>query len=121
MRTEIVCVPVTDDDQVDHSWGKARTVALATITDGEISNWRRDRVRWDLSKAQATEGAHHAVVARFIRDNDVTMVVAHHMGTGMATMLTKMGALVFQGAEGDARAAATLAVDTHSRNVGPAE
>ena len=32
MTTQIICIPVADDGQVGHSWGKARTLAVATVT-----------------------------------------------------------------------------------------
>ena len=46
-------------------------------------------------------------IARFIKDNAVTDVLARHMGDDMQNMLTKLGARVHQGAAGDARAAVT--------------
>lgn len=107
MNTQIVCIPVADDGQVGHSWGKARTVALATVEDGTITSWRTQPVEWDVSKSQGTEGAHHARVARFVRENAVTAVIARHMGDDMQNMLTKLGVRVHQGAAGDARAAVT--------------
>ena len=107
MNAGIVCIPVADDGQIGHTWGKARTVALATVEDGTITSWRTRIVDWDVSKEQGTEGAHHARVARFIRDNAVTTVIARHMGDDMQNMLTKLGVRVRQGASGDARAAVT--------------
>lgn len=35
-----VCVPVTADDQVDPRWGRADRVAVAEVTDGQISGWQ---------------------------------------------------------------------------------
>ena len=31
-----VCVPITDDGQVDPRWGRADRVAVADVADGEI-------------------------------------------------------------------------------------
>ena len=76
MTTQIICIPVADDGQVGHSWGKARTLAVATVQDGTVTSWHTQTVDWDVSKAQGTEGAHHARVARFIKDNAVTDVLA---------------------------------------------
>lgn len=56
-----------------------------------------------------TEGAHHARVATFLREQGVQVVVAHHIGPGMATMLGLMGLTVRLGASGDARQAALAA------------
>ncbi|MGI5951246.1 MAG: NifB/NifX family molybdenum-iron cluster-binding protein [Brooklawnia sp.] len=107
MNEQIICIPVAEDGQIAHSWGKARTVALATVSDVTITSWRTQTVNWDVSKQQATEGAHHARVARFIKDNAVTDVIARHMGEGMQNMLKKLGTRVHQGATGDARTATT--------------
>jgi predicted Fe-Mo cluster-binding NifX family protein len=107
MSTVNVCIPVADDEQVGKSWGKAHTVALATVEDGTITSWRTEAVRWDISHDQGTEGSHHARVARFVKDNAITTVVARHMGESMENMLTKLGVRVLQGVAGDARGAVT--------------
>lgn len=109
MSAHIVCIPVAEDGQVGHSWGKARTVAVARVTDGAITAWQTETVQWDVSKEQGTEGAHHARVARFVRDHQVTDVLARHMGDGMENMLTKLGVRVRQGLSGDARDAVASA------------
>ena len=49
MSMHIVCVPVSVDGQVGHSWGKAPTVAIATVEDGTITSWRTEAVHWDVS------------------------------------------------------------------------
>ncbi len=108
MTTEIVCLPVTADGQVAHSWGKAPIVALATVEDGQISNWRTESVNWDVSHDMGTPGSHHARVAQFIQDNAVTTVAAGHMGEPMLNMLTKLGVRVHLGVDGDARSAAAI-------------
>jgi predicted Fe-Mo cluster-binding NifX family protein len=108
MTTEIVCLPVTADGQIAHSWGKAPTVALATVDDGQISGWRTESVNWDVSHDAGTPGSHHARVARFIQDNAVTTVAASHMGEPMQNMLTKLGVHVRLGVDGDARSVATM-------------
>ncbi len=105
MSTDIACIPVTPDGQVAHSWGKARTVAIAKIEAGALASWRTEDVGWDVSHEVGTPGSHHALVARFIRDHAITTVVAGHMGEPMQHMLTKLGVRVRLGAEGDARAA----------------
>lgn len=110
MTTQIICIPIADDGQVGHSWGKAHTVAIAAVRGGAIQGWRTETVRWDIAHDEGTEGSHHARVARFVRANGITTVVATHMGTPMQNMLLKLGMRVQQGAVGDARAA-VLAVD----------
>jgi len=106
----IVCVPVGGDGAVDPRWGRAARVALATVEDGGISDWHEVEVEWDVLHDTGGEGAHHARVARFLRGNHVDVVVAEHMGGGMARMLDTMGVTVRLGAAGDARVAVLSAL-----------
>ncbi len=109
MSTRIVCIPVTDDGQVGHSWGKAPVVAIARLDNGTIESWRTEAVGWDLSHDEGTSGSHHARVARFVQDHGITTVLAAHMGEPMQNMLTKLGVDVQQDVAGDARAAVAAA------------
>jgi predicted Fe-Mo cluster-binding NifX family protein len=107
----IVCVPVTPEGRLDHSWGRAHRVAIATVGEGGIEGWQEHEVAWDELHDTGSEGSHHARVARFLREHEVDAVVARRMGPAMHNMLGKMGLTVRTGASGDARAAA-LAVAT---------
>jgi predicted Fe-Mo cluster-binding NifX family protein len=104
-----VCVPVTPDGQVDPRWGRADRVAIAEVADGEIRDWREFTVAWGTLHDQGSEGAHHARVARFLRDNGVKAVAVHHVGAGMQRMLGSMAVRVVTGLSGDARSAARAA------------
>lgn len=101
-----VCVPVTTDGQVDHSWGRAARVAVAEIKDGSLLAWNEFDVAWDRLHDETTEGGHHARVARFLRDQRVETVAAGHMGEPMVHTLERLGIAVRLGASGDAREAA---------------
>lgn len=105
----IVCVPVDGAGAVDPRWGRAARVALATVEDGAITDWRVLSVAWDSLHDAGSERAHHARVARLLREHRVEVVVAHHMGAGMSRMLNTMGIAVQLGASGDARLAARSA------------
>ncbi|HEY3436191.1 MAG TPA: NifB/NifX family molybdenum-iron cluster-binding protein [Actinotalea sp.] len=105
----IVCVVVNESGEVGGGWGKARRVALATVADGAVTDWREADVRWDEAHDQGPEGSHHARIVRFLRENDVEVAVAGHMGPPMQNTLTKLGLRVVLGATGDARAAAVAA------------
>ena len=105
----IVCVTIQSDD-VGGGWGKARRVALAAVSDAAITDWREIDVRWDVAHDEGTEGSHHARIVRFLRENDVEVVVAGHMGPPMQHTLAKLGIRVVVGATGDARAAVLAAV-----------
>ena len=105
----IVCIPVSDDGQIDPRWGRANRVAIADVRDGAVHEWREDEVRWGELHDAGTEGSHHARIARFLQDHHVEAVVADHMGQGMHHMLEKMGVRLQLGAAGDARAAAIAA------------
>jgi predicted Fe-Mo cluster-binding NifX family protein len=97
-----VCVPVAEGGSVDPRWGRADRVAIADVSDGSILGWQEYEVGWGQQHDASTEGAHHARVAGFLRDNRIQVVVANHMGTPMAHMLEKMGIDVHLGAEGHA-------------------
>jgi predicted Fe-Mo cluster-binding NifX family protein len=104
-----VCVPITADGQVDPRWGRADCVAVADVADGEIRDWQEFTVAWGTLHDQGTEGAHHARMARFLRDNQVQAVAAEHVGPGMQRMLASMGIQIVTGLGGDARSAACAA------------
>jgi predicted Fe-Mo cluster-binding NifX family protein len=104
-----VCVPVTSDGQVDPRWGRADRVAVADIADGDIRDWQEFTVGWGTLHDQGTEGAHHARVARFLRDNQVQAIAVHQIGPGMQRMLRSMGIQVVTDLSGDARKAARAA------------
>ena len=106
----ILCAPVTMDGRIDHGWGRARRVAVVTVEDQQITGWEQVEVGWDALHDQSAEGAHHARVARFLIDHHVEVVVADHMGPGMARMLTTMGLRMALQASGDARDAILAAV-----------
>lgn len=107
----IVCVPVTDKGLVDPRWGRASRVAIAEVRQGAIVSWKVFDVDWDLLHDADTEGAHHARMARFLLEHLVQVVVVHHLGDGMAQMLSHMGISLYLGAAGNARTAALAAAN----------
>jgi len=104
-----VCVPVTLDGQVGPRWGRAERLAVAEVAAGQITDWQEFAVDWNTLHDQGTEGAHHARVARFLRDNHVETVLAGHMGPPMRAMLNKLGLHVLPAETEDARAAVLAA------------
>ncbi len=106
----IVCIPVTNDGLTGNGWGRARRLAFATVSDGEITGWQELEVGWDASHDEGTEGSHHARVARVLVSHHVDVVVAGHIGPGMVRMLDTMKIRTSLGAHGDARAAVTSAL-----------
>lgn len=121
MTTVRVCVPATPQGQVAPGWGRARTVAVATLANGSIADWDEIEVGWDAAHDIGSEGSHHARIARFLREHGVGVVVAGHMGPGMLRMLTSMGLQVELGAVGDARKAVTSAAGYTDPDGGPGE
>lgn len=105
-----VCVAITADGEVDPRWGRADRVAVAEIADGQIRGWQEFDVAWGTLHDQGTEGSHHARIARFLRDNQVQTVAAHHVGPGMERMLGSMAIRLVTGVSGPAREAALAAV-----------
>lgn len=100
-----IAIPVTPDGRVEEGWGRAPLVAVATREDGGITDWEVHQVRWDVAHDEGTEGAHHARIVRFLRDNAVEAVVVDHMGQGMRHTLGKMGIPVLPALSADARQA----------------
>ena len=99
----VMCVPVMSDGQIDPRWGRAARVAIVDVEDGAVAGWREFDIAWDDLHDVGTEGAHHAPVASFPREQGVQTVLAHHMGPDM---LGRMGLTVRLGTSGDARQAA---------------
>ncbi len=105
----ILCVPVTTTGEVDPRWGRAGRVAVAEVVGGTVRSWVEYDVGWDRPHDQATEGGHHARVARFVQEHRASIVVAHHMGDPMLQMLGGMDVEVRLGISGDARLAVLTA------------
>lgn len=106
----IVCVPIASDGLVDSRWGRADWIAVTDVINGKIENWQEIEVSWSRLHDEGTPARHHARVARFLRENHVDTVVAHHVGDGMARMLNTMGLTIYLEATGDARAAVLAAI-----------
>lgn len=102
-----ICVPITADGSIDPRWGRAERVAVADVDGGTIRRWDEFDVGWGTLHDSGTEGAHHARIARFLRDNGVEAIAVSHVGPGMQRMLGTMGIRVDAAHSGDARAAVT--------------
>jgi hypothetical protein len=79
------------------------------VAEGEIHGWQEFGVGWGALHDQGAEGAHHARVARFLRENRVEAVAVHHVGPGMQRMLDSMSVRIVAVLGGDARSAARAA------------
>ncbi|MDR2974612.1 MAG: dinitrogenase iron-molybdenum cofactor [Propionibacteriaceae bacterium] len=111
------------DDQVGGGLGRAHSMAVAEVEQGEMRSWTVHEVGWDVlhdapsPAANAAggqhnnHGAHHARIVRFLKENRVEAVVTGHMGPPMAHTLELLGVVGLVGAAGDARKAALAACD----------
>lgn len=109
-RGAVVCAaPLGEDGTIDSSFGRARRMAVVRIEDGTVTGMQEELVAWDVAHDTGSEGSHHARVARFLLDHDVDVVLARHVGPGMAQMLGRMGITLRLGATGDVRASALAA------------
>jgi predicted Fe-Mo cluster-binding NifX family protein len=104
-----VLVTVSPDGTVAPGLGRAKLVAIATVQDGRVSSWQEHAVGWDAAHDEGTEGAHHARIAKFLREHEVDAVVTGKAGPGMVRMLGTMGVRLVMDVTGDARDAAVAA------------
>jgi predicted Fe-Mo cluster-binding NifX family protein len=101
-HSSIVCIPVSQEGFVDPRWGRTDRVAVAKVTANTIQSWQEFDVGWGQLHDSGNEAGHHARVARFLKEHEVGVVVANHMGPPMEHMLGKMGIEVHLGAAGRA-------------------
>ena len=101
----------TEGDEVGGGLGRAATMAVADVQDGQIVSWTETPVGWDVLHDDPTSnhGAHHARIAKFMKDNKVEVIVSGHIGPPMAHTLGLMQIHMFVGAEGLAREAVLVA------------
>lgn len=102
-----ICIPITSAGTVDSRWGRAERVAVADVENGTVAEWTEFDVGWGMLHDTGPPGAHHARIARFLRDHQVQAVAVDHVGMGMQRMLTTMGIRIDTGHSGDARVAAS--------------
>ncbi|SPT52547.1 Dinitrogenase iron-molybdenum cofactor [Actinomyces bovis] len=107
-----ILVPVTADGQVEARFGRTPLVAIVQMQDGAIVNWTEHAVGWDTAHDSGTEGAHHARIVRFLREQEVDTVVATHMGMGMQRVTGRMGIRLLATDGGPARQAVLEALAT---------
>jgi len=114
----IIAVNVTGDN-VSEGLGRAQTMAVANVENGQIDSWQTYNVRWDLTHdLPSGHGAQHARITEFMTEHEVDAVVSGHVGPPMVYALSQMGIGVLQEAEGDARQAvldaAAILTDGHN-------
>lgn len=115
----VAAVAVDEDGNVDAHWGRARRLAVAEVEQGVLTRWDEDDVQWDALHETDSERAHHARVARYLKQQGVTVVVAFHMGHGMRAVLERMGITLRLGASGDARQAVLNALGSQPGGTTP--
>ncbi|MHB0927903.1 MAG: NifB/NifX family molybdenum-iron cluster-binding protein [Candidatus Nanopelagicales bacterium] len=110
MTRTVVAATISPDGSIGGGLGKAHWMAIASVVDGAITDWRVEEVRWDELHDEGGEGSHHARIVRFMRDHQVQDVVAAHAGPPMQNTLSKLGIRLHMGAAGDARQAVLAAL-----------
>lgn len=106
----IVMTPVTQEGRSEGRFGRAHWVAVATVDNGEITEWQVHEVAWDILHDEGGHGSHHARVIRFLKEQNVDAVVAAEMGPGMVRMLSSAKLPVLPASPGDAKASVLAAV-----------
>lgn len=115
----IACVAIRPDGTIDARWGRAERLAVAETSDGVIHHWEEFPLDWGALHDQGSDRRHHARIARFLREQNVQLVLAEHMGEGMLQMLETMGIAVRLDASGEARTAVAAAAVAASEEVRP--
>lgn len=92
----ILTLPVTDDGSVDPRFGRASTMAVAEVTDGQITSWTTHDVGWDVLHDEGPHGTHHGRIVRFLKEHNVERVLFVRMGDGMINTINKMGLVLIQ-------------------------
>ena len=108
----IVAVTTTPHGTVGGGLGRAQTVAVADVRDGEVMSWTEVPVGWGDLHGVGPEGTHHARIVRFVREHSLECVVTSGLGESMRTTMGKLGVVVRTDLTGDARAAAVAATTT---------
>ncbi len=106
----IVATPVDAHGETAGAWGRAAHVAVADVGAQGIDAWAVYDVGWDVLHDEGTHGAHHARIARFLKEHAIQAVVVSHVGPGMVRMLDTMGIAILEAAAGDAQASVRAAV-----------
>ena len=65
----IVGVTTTPHGTVGGGLGRAQTVAVADVRDGEVTSWTEVHVGWGDLHGIGPEGTHHARIVRFVREH----------------------------------------------------
>ena len=90
----IVGVTTTPHGTVGGGLGRAQTVAVADVRDGEVTSWTEVPVGWGDLHGIGPEGTHHARIVRFVREHGLERVVTSGLGEGMRTTMGKLGVVV---------------------------
>ena len=107
----IVCVPMNPDATVTPRLGQAPRVAVCRIDAGQVESWAEHPVEWDTTYGVDVLGVHHPRVIRFLRDNDVEVVVADQVCDSMQSVLDSLDIRLYTGLTGDAHAAVASVVE----------
>ena len=108
----IVGVTTSPEGTVGGGLGRAQTMAVADVRDGEVTDWVEHDVRWGDLHGTGPEGTHHARIVRFVREHGIECVVTSGLGEGMRVTMGKLGVVVRTDLRGDARTAALTAATT---------
>lgn len=108
----IVGVTITPEGTVGGGLGRAQTVAVADVRDGDVTSWAEHHVGWGDLHGTGPEGTHHARIVRFVREQGLERVVTSGLGEGMRATMGKLGVVVRTDLAGDARSAAVAAATT---------
>ncbi len=110
MNAQIICIPLNADGTIHDRLGKANTVAICKLEDGQVSDWTEHVVEWDTTYGVDVMGVHHPRIMRFMQDQKVDAVVADNVCDVIQRSLPNVGVTVHPGFTGDARSVVASAM-----------
>ncbi|WP_339063671.1 NifB/NifX family molybdenum-iron cluster-binding protein [Tepidibacillus marianensis] len=120
-----VAVAVLPNGMVNAHFGRANKLALATIENGQISNWEEIEVPFAETHGDHDHGHdhnhdhhdhhhapdHHEGIKNLLVEQEVDMVLLDHAGPGMQKVINETTIKIVVGAKGNAREVVQAVID----------
>jgi len=105
MNDQRVCLPLDTEGNIRGRLGQARTVVTCHLTDEGVAEWTEHSVDWDNDYGVTVHGVHHPRVVKFLRRNEIDLVMADEVCDSIKNTLAVLGIVLREKVTGDPRAA----------------